>query len=141
MNLINISPEISVNQESQQLLVLGVGGSPRKGRNSDILLKEILKGVEGHKVNSRIIQLREYLYQGCIGCKKWAVILLNFYHHNQISPVALPIDYQLPLPIGHAISHRRQYFTRRTTTSFFSLSTVSTLASSINICSLQRKRS
>ncbi len=67
---VNISPGISVSQESQQLLVLGVGGSPRKGGNSDILLKEILKGVAEHKVNSRIIQLREYLYQGCIGCEK-----------------------------------------------------------------------
>ncbi len=53
-----------------RLLVLGVGGSPRKGGNSDILLRQLLKGVAEQDVDSRIVQLREYQYQGCIGCEK-----------------------------------------------------------------------
>lgn len=50
--------------------VLGVAGSPRKGGNSDILLAEILSGVEAGNVDSRSIQLREFQYQGCIGCER-----------------------------------------------------------------------
>jgi multimeric flavodoxin WrbA len=58
------------NQDSRQLLVMGVGGSPRKGGNSDILVKQILKGVAEYKINTQIVMLREYQYQGCIGCEK-----------------------------------------------------------------------
>lgn len=70
MNLIDKPSGEAENRQSQRLLVTGVGGSPRKGGNSDILLKEILKGVAEQKVNSRTIRLREYQYQGCIGCEK-----------------------------------------------------------------------
>jgi len=50
--------------------VLGVAGSPRKNGNSDVLLKQVLKGVNHEKIQSGSIQLRDILFQGCIGCEK-----------------------------------------------------------------------
>jgi len=50
--------------------VLGVGGSPRKGGNSDILLKCILKGAADEDVATEEIQLRDYQFQPCIGCER-----------------------------------------------------------------------
>jgi len=52
--------------------VLGIGGSPREGGNSDILLKQILKGFTEKKSKTTAIslQLRDYQYQGCIGCER-----------------------------------------------------------------------
>ena len=58
------------NQQSNPLHVLGVGGSPRAGGNSDVLLRQILKGVNDHHIAHRTVQLREYQYLGCIGCEK-----------------------------------------------------------------------
>lgn len=50
--------------------VLGIGGSPRKGGNSDILLKRILKGAAGESIVTEEIQLRDYQFQACIGCEQ-----------------------------------------------------------------------
>lgn len=50
--------------------VLGIGGSPRKGGNSDILLKRLLKGARDEGVTTEEIQLREYQFQPCIGCER-----------------------------------------------------------------------
>ena len=50
--------------------VLGVGGSPRRGGNSDILLKHILKGAKGEGVAVEEIRLRDYQFQSCIGCER-----------------------------------------------------------------------
>lgn len=70
MNVTSDSIGSGNDQQSKPLRVLGVGGSPRKGGNSDVLLKQILKGVQEHDIDHRIVQLREYQYQGCIGCEK-----------------------------------------------------------------------
>lgn len=50
--------------------ILGVGGSPRKGGNSDILLKFILKGAAGNGATVEGIQLRGYQFQSCTGCER-----------------------------------------------------------------------
>lgn len=50
--------------------VLGVSGSPRKGGNSDVLLTHILKGVNQNKLPATGVKLRDYQYQGCIGCER-----------------------------------------------------------------------
>jgi multimeric flavodoxin WrbA len=50
--------------------VLGIGGSPRKGGNSDILMKHLLKGAMGKDVVTEDIQLRDYQFQPCIGCER-----------------------------------------------------------------------
>jgi multimeric flavodoxin WrbA len=50
--------------------VLGIGGSPRKGGNSDILLKHVLKGAKAGGVLVEEVQLRDYQFQSCIGCER-----------------------------------------------------------------------
>ena len=50
--------------------VLGVGSSPRKGGNSDILLKQLLKGARNGGAATEEIQLRDYQFQPCIGCER-----------------------------------------------------------------------
>ncbi len=49
--------------------VLGIGGSPRKGGNSDILMNHILKGARNEAVIEEV-QLRDYQFQPCIGCER-----------------------------------------------------------------------
>jgi multimeric flavodoxin WrbA len=44
--------------------ILGIGGSPRSGGNSDILLQHILHNI------GETIQLRDLHFQSCIGCEK-----------------------------------------------------------------------
>ena len=50
--------------------VLGIGSSPRRGGNSDILLKRLLKGVSEEGVATDEIQLRDYQFQSCNGCER-----------------------------------------------------------------------
>ena len=50
--------------------VLGIGGSPRKKGNSDVILKEILQGVRETGVPAKPVHLRDLLYQPCVGCEK-----------------------------------------------------------------------
>lgn len=40
--------------------VLGIGGSPRKGGNSDILMKQLLKGARDGAAATEEVQLRDY---------------------------------------------------------------------------------
>jgi len=50
--------------------VLGIGGSPRKGGNSDVILNRLLKGAKDTGVSTEDIQLRDYQFQPCIGCER-----------------------------------------------------------------------
>ena len=50
--------------------VLGVAGSPRKNGNSDVLLEQVLKGVSHETIQNGFVQLRDIMFQGCIGCEK-----------------------------------------------------------------------
>ena len=50
--------------------VLGIGGSPRKGGNSDILLRHILKGAADESAATEEVQLRDYQFQPCTGCER-----------------------------------------------------------------------
>lgn len=45
------------NGNPPKSMVLGIGGSPRKGGNSDILLKYLLKGVTDNKITADRLQL------------------------------------------------------------------------------------
>jgi multimeric flavodoxin WrbA len=56
--------------EMPEKRVVGFSGSPRKGGNSDVLLKHILAGVKACRVSVENIKLRNYHYQPCIGCEK-----------------------------------------------------------------------
>ncbi len=48
--------------------IIGICGSPRKGGNSEILLKEALKGAEEVGAETEIIFLREKKIEMCDGC-------------------------------------------------------------------------
>jgi multimeric flavodoxin WrbA len=50
--------------------ILGIGGSPRKGRNTDILIKEMLRGAKRDGAYIEELHLRHYQFQDCIGCEK-----------------------------------------------------------------------
>ncbi|MEA3360846.1 MAG: flavodoxin family protein [Thermodesulfobacteriota bacterium] len=50
--------------------VLGVSGSPRKNGNSDMLLRQIVKGVNEQTSSYTTINLRDYQFSSCIGCEK-----------------------------------------------------------------------
>ncbi|AKG52970.1 iron-sulfur flavoprotein [Dehalogenimonas sp. WBC-2] len=50
--------------------ILGVGGSPRRGGNSDILLHAVLKGAAAEGSVTAEVQLRDYQFQSCIACER-----------------------------------------------------------------------
>ena len=50
--------------------MLGIGASPRKNGNTDLLLKHILDGAQKEGVSSETIHLRDYQFQPCIGCER-----------------------------------------------------------------------
>ena len=50
--------------------IIGINGSPRKNGNSDILLKQILKGAKETNVSAKRIYLRDFQFQSCAGCEK-----------------------------------------------------------------------
>jgi len=50
--------------------ITGIGASPRKNGNSDILMKHILDGAKGSGVPVEDVRLRDYQFQPCIGCEK-----------------------------------------------------------------------
>ena len=56
--------------EPPQDRILGIGGSPRKGGNSDTLLKFMLAGAASRKVKAHGLHLRDVSLQGCIGCER-----------------------------------------------------------------------
>ncbi|KGK99662.1 flavodoxin [Methanococcoides methylutens] len=49
--------------------ILGVGGSPRKNGNTDILLDTFLKGAESEGAETKKLHLRDYSIESCIGCE------------------------------------------------------------------------
>lgn len=70
MRFLDTQIKESINNQPPKPAMLGIGGSPRKGGNSDILLKHILKGAGENKVVADSVQLRDIQYQSCIGCEK-----------------------------------------------------------------------
>jgi len=50
--------------------ILGIGGSPRKDGNSDILLNYFLRGARNAGATTEEVRLRDYQFQACIGCEK-----------------------------------------------------------------------
>jgi len=57
----NLSPEPKV---------IGFSGSPRKGGNSDILLRRILNGATENQLFSDSLRLADCQFQPCIGCER-----------------------------------------------------------------------
>ncbi|PKN39918.1 MAG: flavodoxin family protein [Deltaproteobacteria bacterium HGW-Deltaproteobacteria-18] len=53
-----------------QASILGIGGSPRKGGNSDTLLRFMIEGARKHKIEAHGLHLRDVSFQGCVGCER-----------------------------------------------------------------------
>lgn len=50
--------------------ILGIGGSPRKGGNTDIILQEILRGAGDAGHETEAVFLRDYTINHCTGCER-----------------------------------------------------------------------
>jgi multimeric flavodoxin WrbA len=50
--------------------ILGIGGSPRKGGNSDVLTRAVLEGAAAEGAETESAHLRRYQFQSCIGCER-----------------------------------------------------------------------
>jgi len=57
-------------RHSTDTKVLGIGASPRKNGNTDLLLKHILEGARKEGAGTETVHLRDYLFQSCIGCER-----------------------------------------------------------------------
>lgn len=64
------SVQKSPNDYLAKKRIIGIGGSPRKNGNSDVILKHILNGVEEKNIPADRVHLRNYQFQSCIGCEK-----------------------------------------------------------------------
>lgn len=60
---------LEINEELIKPKVLAIGASPRKGGNSDILLKHFCTGANKAGVETEEIQLRDCQLTPCIGCE------------------------------------------------------------------------
>ncbi len=49
--------------------ILGIGGSPRKGSNSDTLLGQILDAAQNNKARTEQVRLFDLQFQPCVGCE------------------------------------------------------------------------
>lgn len=58
-----------INENLIRPKVLAIGASPRKGGNSDLLLRHFLAGAEKAGVETEEIQLRDCQMTPCIGCE------------------------------------------------------------------------
>jgi multimeric flavodoxin WrbA len=50
--------------------ILGVGGSPRKNGNTDMILRHILAGAKSRGANTDKARLCDHRYEPCIGCER-----------------------------------------------------------------------
>ena len=50
--------------------VLGINGSPRKGGNTEILIKEVFKVLEANGIKTELFQIGGKKVNGCIACMK-----------------------------------------------------------------------
>jgi multimeric flavodoxin WrbA len=50
--------------------VLGINGSPRKGGNTELLIKEVFKALEAKGIKTELIQIGGKKVNGCIACMK-----------------------------------------------------------------------
>ncbi len=58
-----------IKEDQVKFKILAIGASPRKGGNSDILLRHFLAGAKKAGVETEEIQLRDCQITPCIGCE------------------------------------------------------------------------
>lgn len=56
--------------ESPIQKVLAIGGSPRKGGNTDIIIKQIAAGLKAKNIECENVNLGNIDFKGCIGCER-----------------------------------------------------------------------
>lgn len=61
---------ISAGPVSPRNSILAVSGSPKKGGNSDTLLRFMLGGARKHRIEAHGLHLRDVSFQGCVGCER-----------------------------------------------------------------------
>lgn len=61
--------EPELKEASPQAKILCVGGSPRRGGNTDTILKRFNEAIS-ERTMSEIVNLRDYYYHPCIGCEQ-----------------------------------------------------------------------
>ncbi len=61
--------KIEINEDMIKSKVLAIGASPRKGGNSDVLLRHFCAGVNKAGIETEEIQLRDCQITPCIGCE------------------------------------------------------------------------
>jgi multimeric flavodoxin WrbA len=59
----------SLKEQTPQQKVLCIGGSPRKGGNTDCIMDAFTKPIQ-KSLSTETIKLRDYYYQPCIGCER-----------------------------------------------------------------------
>jgi len=62
-------PDTTWGDKMDEVKILGIGGSPRKGGNTDILLDNFLEGAKSAGAETKKVLLREYSIEPCIGCE------------------------------------------------------------------------
>lgn len=62
--------EKSKDLKNPQNQVLAISGSPRKAGNADIIVKQIVAGLDAGNVESQSVNLSTIDFKGCIGCEK-----------------------------------------------------------------------
>ncbi len=70
MNSFQTLMQQDVKNISTEPKVMGFSGSPRKGGNSDILLRHILNGVSENQIPTDSLRLADCQFQACIGCER-----------------------------------------------------------------------
>lgn len=70
MNAVQTMLKTLTANTSPEKKIIGIGGSPRRNGNADILLGSALKGAANLGVESSSYHLREIRFQGCIGCER-----------------------------------------------------------------------
>ncbi len=66
----NVSIQDKAGAYLPERRITGIGASPRKGGNSDVLMKHILNGAGRSGVAVEAVRLTGYQFQPCIGCEK-----------------------------------------------------------------------
>ncbi len=69
---------------------IAINGSPRKNWNTEILLKEALRGAESVGAETKLIQLYDLNYTGCkscFGCKRKGMASCHCIVKDELSPI------------------------------------------------------
>lgn len=57
-------------KKGAKMKVVGFNGSPRKGGNTALLLKEVLRELEQEGIDTELVEMSEKKIHGCIACQK-----------------------------------------------------------------------